>query len=64
MAEINPQAAHLEEGEAPGPFNMCWHSLKPRHLCTLIPNHTGDHSYSKFTVTNEDGSPYNPKEEN
>ena len=63
MGEINPQAAHLEEGEVPGPFNMCWHWLKAMHVCTLVPNHTGNHSYSKFTVTNDDGSPYNPKEE-
>ena len=61
--EIKAQQAVLEEGEIPGPFNMCWHWLKAKHVCILIPNHTGDHAYSKFTVTNEDGSPYRPKKE-
>ena len=41
----------LKEGEAPGPFTMCWHWLKPKVLCVLKPGHTGAHQYSKFTVT-------------
>jgi len=51
VGEINKQAAHLKEGEVPGPDNMCFHWLKAMHVCTLVPDHTGDHSYSKFTVT-------------
>ena len=36
--------------EAPGPWNMCWHSKAPRVLCVLKPGHNGDHWYSEFTV--------------
>ncbi len=40
-----------DEGDPPGPFNLCFHYLKPMHRCTKKPGHEGDHWYSKFTVT-------------
>ena len=52
----------IEATETPGPGNMCFEYLKPMHRCTKKPGHDGDHFYSKFTVTNEDGSPWNPRD--
>ena len=49
--------AVLGPEEAPGPFNMCWHShpsKAPRVLCVLKPEHNGDHWYSEFKVTIND----------
>ena len=51
--EMKDQVAHLDEHEPPGPWNMCFHWLKPRCVCTLVPDHTGDHLYSQFTITEE-----------
>lgn len=45
------RVVHLKSNEAPGPGNMCFHWLKPMHVCVLKPNHKGDHYHSKFTVT-------------
>ncbi len=49
---VGAQVIHFgKKGSPPGPEGMCYHYLKPMHRCTLKHGHTGDHRYSRFTIT-------------
>ena len=58
---MDDRVAKLGPDEVPGPGTMCFHWKADRTVCTLKPEHDGDHMYIYINITiNEDTKDFSP----